>query len=99
MSVKAAIKDLLPHSWDKVLRENKVLTNFCDYLYRDCVPEGWKNGKNWKYSINRIRHLTTSAPFLSCFNQNNTKEGVNFWVNISEQIENYEESCKQKKNH
>lgn len=33
MSVKKAINDLIPPEWDYVLRKNKVLTKFIDYMY------------------------------------------------------------------
>lgn len=38
MSVKKAINDLIPPEWDYVLRKNRVLTKFIDYMYEFCVP-------------------------------------------------------------
>ena len=45
MSVKKAINDILPQEWDYVLRKNKVLTKFIDYMYEFCVPTYWRNNK------------------------------------------------------
>ena len=84
--VKNTIKDIIPQEWEHVLRENKVLTNFCEYVYRDVVPLNWRNYKNGKNAVNRIKHLTSNCAFLNCFNFNDTKEGTAFWLDINEKI-------------
>lgn len=45
----------------------------------------------YKRSIERIRHLVTTCPFIDCFNARNTKEGFDFWKKIDVEIINHKE--------
>jgi len=94
MGVVKAVNKLIPHAWYHVLVKNRDLTKFSKYIYRDAIPKNWKNDKMYKYSINRIRHLTNTCPFTSCFNINNTVEGAAYWNKIEKEINNYIEECK-----
>ena len=94
MSVKRAIHDLIPNEWYEVLSRNRVLTKAANYIYRDAVPSNWKNKVMYKRSIERIKHLVTTCPFIDCFNANNTEEGFEFWRKIDSEINNHKEYCR-----
>lgn len=94
MSVKRIIPKIIPHEWDYVLRKNKVLSNFVNYVYRDVVLPQWKNYKKAKFSVNRIKHLVTNCPLTRCFNTSNTVEGTKFWEKIEQEINIYKEQCR-----
>ena len=91
MSVKKAIRNLMPSEWHEVLSKNKVLTKASNYIYRDAVPLEWRNKIMYKRSIERIRHLVTTCPFIDCFNARNTEEGFDFWKKIDVEIINHKE--------
>ena len=89
MGTLVAIRNLIPQEWDYVLRKNKSLSNFCKYVYRDSVPNYWKNAIHYRKAITSIKVILRNRPFLSCFNSNNTIEGWKYWAKINEEIQNY----------
>lgn len=93
MSVKTAINVLIPPEWDYVLRKNKVLTVFKEYLYDYSVPYKLRNKRCYKISIARIKH-NISCGLTFCFDTYNTKEGYKFWQKIEFEINEYIEQCR-----
>lgn len=93
MSVKNAINDLMPHEWYYVLKKNRVLTKFINYMYEFCIPPYWRNGTNYKKSIERIR-FKFDRGILSCIDSINTPEGYHFWKKIESEIETYKEQIR-----
>lgn len=93
MSIKKAINDLIPPEWDYVLRKNKVLTKFIDYMYEFCVPTYWRNNKYHRKAVERIR-FKFSRGILDCIDAINTPEGYYFWKKIELEIETYKEQIR-----
>lgn len=93
MSVKRAINDLIPSEWDYVLRKNKVLTKFINYMYEFCVPTYWRNSRYHKKATERIR-FKVRGNILNCIDAINTEEGYYFWKKIEMEIETYKEQIR-----
>lgn len=91
--VKNFIRDNLPQSWDKVLRDNKCLGSFIEQFYQAIAKQKNRNRYHYKVTIMNARH------YIKCHSINviaiefNFKEGSNFWNDIGNQVSNYEFNC------
>jgi hypothetical protein len=93
MSLKKAIIANLPPSWDQVLREEKKLTAFVNYLY-DQTPYTMKGSRNWKRGLENIKLGFRVHPIDRVINPDKTKEGPQYWRQIAFKIYKLEESWK-----
>lgn len=98
MSVKKAINDLIPPEWDYVLRKNKVLTHFIDYVYNYNVPSIWRNRYGFKEALKLLKYRINKAHAYStifvCIDPWNTYEGYEFWLKINQDINSYKEQIR-----
>lgn len=94
MEANKRISELIPGTWDYILRKNKVLMIFYGYVKRDSPI---KKQKLRGYFINvkvNIQQGILYDSILHCFNYKNTKEGMAFWEDINDQITNYNQLCR-----
>ena len=94
LGLRGLIWDKTPESWQKVILEHRIKTDYVEAIYR-AIPRckrgnNWKIGKRWLscHGILEYKyHLTfTVAP--------NSKRTVAFWKEIINEIEAYESNCK-----
>jgi len=91
---QTTIVEILPQRWVDSLRKEKKLTAFCNYMYRDSIPNDWKgrggNGaqakERTKKVLNRLSHLVTNCSLTKCFDIENTKEGSQYWKDLENNL-------------
>lgn len=94
MSTRAAIMNMIPFSWDIVLRKHRKLTRFVEYMYNDCVPIKMRNKYHYRAAIRICRLRIQERRILDCFDAIHSKEGLAYWENIQYEINQLEESWK-----
>lgn len=91
--LRLAIRNNIPHSWEKVLLKERALTLFIERIY-ECIPSYQKGKYGYKYGLERakwmMKHLTVSQciPYyiVNC-------DKVN-WYEINRKVREYEHNCK-----
>lgn len=100
--LKAAIKNKLPESWEKILRKHKILELYVNIVYLS-LPNYMKgSGKycgkyQWKIGLNRVEHMFKNWKIDECFmgqyKQIHPKKTID-WETIKTEVKNYEEACR-----
>ena len=97
--LKAVIVNMLPESWEYVLRKNKILIKYINGVYQslDYRTKGTKklsNGKPaWKNGVIVIKGLFTNNNRMEyCLNSNYAEKigDYDFWNKLSYEVQEYE---------
>jgi hypothetical protein len=93
MSLKKAIQANIPPAWEQVLRDEKKLTAFVNYLY-DQTPYTMKGSRNWKRGLENALIGFRRHTIDRMINPDRTKEGRLYWQKIAYKINQLEASWK-----
>ena len=100
-SVKQAVIDRLPQSWEYILRKEKKLTRFQEIVYDLVVPKKARTRNlttincrkiSWIYNNRTIYEIINSAMMYHVIPFDNTVREE--FKRIQEDINNYENACR-----
>ena len=91
--LRAVIVKVLPSTWEHVLRKEKKLQAFIEYVYRD-LPSFYKGSYGWKEGVKRCKQDFSTKRINACFNAKNSKEGLTYWYGIGNKIIDYQNSLR-----
>lgn len=99
--LRLAIKHYIPHAWEKVLREEKIYSKYCEFVYLSLPPYMKGNkityGKvGWMVGLDRIKFIFRNWNIDDCI-QGQYLQAFNkpiFWKKIKMKIVQYNENCK-----
>lgn len=94
MSVREAIIDRIPLSWEVVLRKHRCLHSFVNQVYNYSIPKRYRNRHHFRGSMMIIMGLIRNGTPSRCLNAKHSKEGLVFWEDIDLEIKELEESWK-----
>lgn len=83
--LRGLIRARLPYTWEKVLRDEKKLLVFIEYVYRD-QPRCHKGRYGYSEGKRNILIGYARCPIYKMFNAENTKEGIQYWFSIYQKI-------------
>ena len=92
MSTRAAIRNLIPRSWESVLLKHRCMYSFINQMYEHCIPVSLRNKYHCQAAIRIIRLRIKTGRISNCLDIYVTKEGSTFWTQIEEEINNLEET-------
>lgn len=100
MSIKKAIRDLIPPECDYVLRDNCVISIFVDLTY-NALPDEYKNRFQYKRAIEivkyRIKMMDLNNDVYYCIGYvpaQISKIDAAFWNMINRKIKEYKEQIR-----
>lgn len=97
--LRKRIQRALPPSWEEVLRKNKCLEKYVEYVYRS-LPNYMKGSnkrvgykkRNYVYGILNVESYFQNRKLSDCFQgQYKNIDGID-WKKLEEQIKNLEDS-------
>ena len=91
--LRAVIIKILPHEWEHVLRKEKKLEAFVNYVYRD-LPSFYKGKYGWKEGVKRTKQDFQTKRINACFCAKDSEEGIEYWYRIGNKILDYSNSLK-----
>lgn len=86
--LRAVIVKVLPQPWEHVLRKEKKLQKFVNYVYRD-LPSYYKGTHGWKEGLQRVKQDFSNKRINACFNAKNSDEGIEYWYRMGNKIIDY----------
>lgn len=84
--LRALIKSKLPWEWEEVLRKEKKLIAFIEYVYRD-QPRYCKGRYGYSEGKRNVIIGYARCPIYMMFDARNTKEGINYWYSVYQKIQ------------
>lgn len=87
--LRTFIRSKIPYSWEVVLREEKKINIFIEYIYRD-TPSSMKGKAGWRRGASNVLLGFQRCSIHEMFNTKTSKEGTLYWYKISNKIKDYE---------
>jgi len=91
--LRALIRAKLPWEWEQVLRKERKLLTFIEYVYRD-QPKCHKGKYGYQEGKRNIIIGYARCPIYMMFNYRNTVEGEQYWFSIHSKIQTLKDLCK-----
>ena len=101
LGLRLAIKHYIPEAWEKVLREEKIYSQYCEYVYLS-LPHYMKGSKiyygkvGWIIGLDRIKFIFHNWNIDDCI-QGQYLQAFNkpvFWNKIKTKVKQYQENCR-----
>lgn len=93
--IRQACKDRMPDSWRAIMKRNRCYCSFVEQVYRKYIPPNLKDKYHYKQAIIMIKSLYSTYSIQAICIAIELEEGLQFWSNIQEQVNNYEFNCQQ----
>lgn len=94
MSVRDAIIDRIPFSWEVILRKHRCISSFVNQMYEQNIPKEYRNKYYHRKSMSIILQILRNRQITKCFDIKHSKEGQAFWEDIDLEIKELEELWK-----
>lgn len=99
--LRLAIRHYLPEAWEKVLREEKIYLQYCEYVYLS-LPDYMKGNRiycgkvGWMIGLDRLKFIFRYWNIDDCIlgKYRQTFRKPIFWNKIKGRIRQYQENCK-----
>lgn len=91
--LRGFIKARLPESWETILRKERKLSVFIEYVYA-ATPSVMKGGRGWRRGVHNISVGFNRCKIYEMFQADKTKEGLLYWVGIHNKIKDFEQQMK-----
>lgn len=91
--LRAIIRNKLPLNWEIVLKQEKKLYAFIEYVYRD-QPKCHKGKYGYPEGKRNIIIGYARCPIYMMFKAKNTKEGEQYWFSVYMKIKTLDDQCR-----
>lgn len=87
--LRGLIRDLIPGSWVAILKKERKLCKFIEYVYRD-LPYTMKGRHGYKQGKNNLIVAFNRSKIYEVFQSEKSTEGRLYWVRLHNMIKDYE---------